>query len=218
MSRGGAGRPSCCHPAGALRAVIGQLEQHILGDQVLGRQVPLADVSVAEVSLDAIPRVEDLLAQVGQRIVCGEYGERGSGIRRPHGAVEGLSERVLKTLSPIADHDLGGVVDAVAAAQRQAIAAADAIGESDPGSEVVVVPIGQAAGDAVAAGEQLPPGRQIEAGNAVMAVDGPAEILPPNPQVERQVRRGAPVILEIQPQVLVEEALREGLPGRSGSG
>src|SRR5260370_40513428 len=138
---------------GALRTVIGQFENRVLGDEVLSRQVPLLHLTIAEVPLDAGASVGNYQSGVGQGAIHREERNGILGIGWPDCEVVGSSVGILESIRTVADHDLSRIKDPIRRTYREATAAAP--GKSNPRREVLVVLIGQAAGSSVLTGEHL---------------------------------------------------------------
>src|SRR5262249_52816240 len=157
----------------ALRSMIGDLDQRVLGDEILCRQIPLLHLAVPEVTLDSSAVIEDRLGQIGQRVIDAELRLWIGRVSGPYCAVIRRSKRILETVRPIADNDLRSIKDSISCAKRQLVTGFRAPGKPDSGREIFVVLIGEAARHAVLAGEQLLPRVEIEAGDPVIAIDGP---------------------------------------------
>src|SRR6266436_1842823 len=140
---------------GALRTVIGQFENRVRGDEVLSRQVPLLHLTIAEVPLDTGAAIRNHQIGIGQGAIHGEERNWIPGIGWPDREVVRSSIGILKSISTVADHDLGRIKNSIRRAEREAIAAAHSPGKSDPRREVLVVLFGQAAGSSVLSREQL---------------------------------------------------------------
>src|SRR6266566_1916206 len=152
---------------GALRTVIGQFENRVLGDEVLSRQVPLLHLTIAEVPLDAGASIRNYQSGDGQGAIHREERNGIFGIRWPHCEVVRSSVGILESIRTVADHDLRRIKDSVRRTDREAAAAAP--GKSNPRREVLVVLIGQAAGNSVLAREQLLACAEVKAGHMVIA-------------------------------------------------
>src|SRR5438046_4219561 len=138
---------------GALRTVIGQFENRVLGDEVLSRQVPLLYLTIAEVPLDAGASIGNHQVGVGQGAIHREERNGILGIGWPDCEVVGSAVGILEPIRTVADHDLRRIKDSIRRTDREATVATYSPGKSNPRREVLVVLIGQAAGNSVLARE-----------------------------------------------------------------
>src|SRR5438045_1246818 len=124
---------------GALRTMIGKLENSVRGDEVLRRQVPLLHLTIAEIPLNAGPTIRNHQVGVGQRAIHSEERSWIPRIGRPDRQVVRSSIRILESIRTVAHYDLRRIKDSIRRTKREAIAAAYSPRKSDPGREILVI-------------------------------------------------------------------------------
>ena len=92
---------------------------------------------------------------------------------------------------------------------RSVSAIAGAPRESDPRREVFVIRIDEAARVTVLSGKHLLAGREIETGNPVITLHGPAEVFPAQSDIRREARRQPPVVLNVRAELRIREVRRK---------
>ena len=164
-------------------------------------------LTIAQVALHAVAAVRGQASGLRQRIFDRENGQRILRIRGTGRQVADPSKRLLKRELPIRVDDIRGVENPVTTPQRCAVAGAP--GQAEPGREVFVIGIDQAARIAILSRKHLLAGRKVEAGNPVVALDRATEVFPAQSHIRRKAVSHSPVVLYVITHVCIRQVWRK---------